>query len=90
MSTKTITKQYVTEKIMTMAITCGTSFFLILSTRMAPIPGIENTFSITTEPPNENAKLIPTTVTMGSRAFRSAWCRMTAFSAAPFARAVLT
>ena len=54
------------------------------------MPGMLNTVSVTTAPPMSAANVSPTTVRIGTSAFRSAWRKMTARSASPLARAVRT
>ena len=58
-------------------------------TAKVPRPGSANTDSTIMVPPRRVANFMPTMVTMGRHAFRSACRTMTRFSDAPLARAIL-
>ena len=59
------------------------------STISLPTPGHEKTDSVKTAPPSKLPNCNPTTVIIGIKAFFKACLFITAFSATPFALAVL-
>ena len=68
--------------------TTGRSRRPMARTIVFPRPGQANTYSVATAPPRSDAKLSPTTVTTGMRAFCRACRTKTRAAPAPLARAV--